>query len=235
MRTLGWCLALMVTLGLIMASPASAQDRTEADRCAGCHFYPGNVVMPFVVGETDPATGWYLSEHANSYSDNNGNTYCAKCHSPFQADPDATHGSNDPVPSEYWEAVTCSSCHPPHDLRVAWGTPIGNYDIQEGDWFPVYDANALCTYCHTGARHEKDFQGYGDVMYHKKGVRCIDCHMAEVPNDLDPPDRYTRTHDFKVATNVPYSCGTVEGGCHANHKEEWAIKQIHKEKMHGKH
>jgi hypothetical protein len=58
--------------------------------------------------------------------------------------------------------------------------------------------------------------------------------MPKVPNTLDveDPERMTRTHNWKVYENTAYSCGTVGGGCHENHKLEWAEKQILKEKIH---
>jgi formate-dependent nitrite reductase cytochrome c552 subunit len=208
---------------MMLAGQALAQDRTEAEGCKACHFYPGSVVMPFTVDT------YYESSHANSYLPFLGNTYCAECHSPFQADPDATHSENAPVLLDNWEAVTCGSCHPPHDLRVEWGTPIGNYDVETAEWTPVYEeeADLLCEYCH-GDTH---FQGFGQSMSEHKDVTCSDCHMPKVPNTNDE-GRMTRTHNWKVYENTAYSCGTVGGGCHENHKTEWAEKQILKEKIH---
>ena len=75
------------------------------------------------------------------------NTYCARCHSPFQADPEATYGTSELVAEADWQAVTCGSCHPPHSLRVAWGTPIGNFDVDASTpenpvWVPVFEEEA---------------------------------------------------------------------------------------------
>lgn len=219
-------IAAMLAIGMFFSLSATAEDRTEAEDCAACHFAPH---MAWVVDT------YYDSSHAMSFGSPQANTYCAKCHSPFQADPDASYGNKEPVPQDEWEAVTCGSCHPPHDLRVEWGTPIGNYDIAAADWSPLYDANELCVSCHTGSRHTgpDEFKGYGDVMFHKKDVGCIDCHMAKVPTDYDPEER-RHTHTFDVGANLPYSCGVGPGGCHSNHKEEWAAKQILKNKIHGK-
>ena len=230
MRIMMGLLASIVMLGVTVVT-AMAQDRTEADYCAAsCHFYPGSVVMPFT-GDT-----WLMSDHAWSNHGYNSNTYCAKCHSPFEADPAATYPTSQPVPPEEWQGVTCGVCHPPHDLREQWGTPIGNFDIETQEWFPVYEENAddLCTHCHQGTRHgpEPEYQGFSTAM-HKKDVSCMDCHLAKVPNPLDP-GRMTRSHTFHVTDNLPYSCGTVEGGCHDNKTTAWALKQINKGKMHGK-
>jgi hypothetical protein len=225
-----FAILLGLILGVAGSWSAAAYDRTEVEACGGCHFYPGSVVMQFTTGT------WLESNHAFSNHGFNSNTYCAGCHSPFQADAAATRDDNDPVPLDEWEAVTCASCHPPHDLRVEWGTPIGTYDVETGDWSPVYEeeADELCRHCHKGSRHAGiEFQAFGNVMSEHKGVRCIDCHMPKVQNTLDA-DRMTRSHDFLVGANLPYSCGTNAGGCHANHKESWAAKQILKGKIHGK-
>jgi formate-dependent nitrite reductase cytochrome c552 subunit len=212
-------LVVMLPMGMTMGDGTPPGDTTAADYCGSCHFNP---TMKEVVDE------WKTSNHANSFHGYNGNTYCASCHSPFQADPGATHSDNDPVPIEEWEGVTCGACHPPHDLRVEWGTPIGNYDVDAGEWVPVYeeDADDLCEFCHTGSRHEKEFQGFGTVM-HKK-INCIDCHMPDVSSTTRPEKH--RTHEFPIpdADNVEETCGLDNDDCHPNHKEDWAVKQIEK-------
>jgi hypothetical protein len=80
---------------------------TEPNDCESCHFYPGNATMRETVSD------WKESEHARSYKPFLANTYCAKCHSPFQADPLANSTHNDPVLLSDWEGVKCSACHPP--------------------------------------------------------------------------------------------------------------------------
>jgi hypothetical protein len=195
----------------------AGNDTTEAEYCSGCHFPPGNYVMPEVVDD------WYESQHYMSYAPFLANTYCASCHSPFQADPAADDENNDPVSRDDWQGVTCGACHPSHDDRVAWGTPIGNYDIETGEHFPVYDANELCDYCHKGDRHEKEFQGYGTIM-DKKDVECIDCHLPQVPDGT--PRGGHLSHTFEVYPE--FSCGLDNDDCHPNHSLDWAEKQIQK-------
>ena len=229
MKILTWCLALVAALAFFVGSPAWAYDRTEAENCGGCHFEPK---MALVVEM------WLESNHADSFHGFNGNTYCAECHAPMEADPLATDDDNDLVPFEEWQAVTCAACHPPHSLRVLWETPIATYDITTGEYSPLYvdegEADLLCVHCHTGVRHAgKDFQGFGKAM-HKKDVDCIDCHMAKVPRDVEETEVQAYTHDFNVMQNLPWSCGTYVGGCHSNHSEVWALKQLQKGKIHGK-
>lgn len=204
--------------------PQAGGDHSEAAGCASCHFNPE---MAEVVAE------WEWSEHGMSFDAGVGaNTYCASCKAPLNADALATGSDNDPVPWEEWQDVTCSSCHPPHDLRVEWGTPIGIYEPAAATWRPIYDSNELCTECHSPPRHEKVFQGFGQVMFEKKDVECVDCHMAEVPSSVEGQTH--ESHTWTVANNLPYSCGVGNGSCHQNKTEEWALKQINKDKIHGK-
>lgn len=222
----------MALVGFIVTSVGTLQaglpagDTSEADGCASCHYYPDqDKVQGEIVDE------WKESSHGNSYGSSNSNTYCAKCHSPFQADPEATHSNHDPVPQEEWQGVTCSSCHPPHSKRVEWGTPIGYYDVAEQEWTPVYegDTNELCTHCHESWRHESIFSpGPGNTM-EKKGVECIDCHMPVVPTEgTDKDHRSHNWHILESTDNPEYSCGLERSECHDSHDADWAAKQIDK-------
>jgi len=235
--------------------PDDVTNRTEVTGCGGCHVSPDPV--PHMVWVAD---GWKASEHACSYESYLGNTYCASCHSPFQADPLVldTHDTSTPVALEDWQHVTCAACHLGHTEAGLVGTRMGNYDVEGiGDGNPAapgyflryldedspdYDENAandLCMHCHTGWRHAPDFQGFGNAML-QNGVHCIDCHMADVPTDGSTLEEVTdetpfrHSHDFKVEAHLPWSCGTVPGGCHDNHTEDWARKQIQKGRIHGK-
>lgn len=226
----------IIQLGIILISFAllpgvalaqeSGENHTEPVNCAGCHR--NGSPMPVVVQQ------WNTSEHGNSYDEGSGaNTYCARCKAPLNADPLATYRNNKLIPVEEWKDVTCSACHPPHDKRVEWGTPIGIYNISTQDWTPVYNPNELCVNCHTGSNHAKDFHGFGQAMYDKKEVQCNDCHMPEVPVEVEGGIiRDTQSHTWRVEENLPYSCGVEGTGCHANKKLEWAVKEIEKMKIH---
>ena len=221
------CVLLLSGAAAAVIAQESGLDRTEPEYCAVCHA-PGNP-MSVVVDQ------WEQSEHALSFDFSAGaNTYCAECKSPRLADPAATHGDNDPVPVEDWEDVTCAACHPSHHDRSEWGTPIGLIDIETGLHYPVYDANELCLACHSGARHSRDFQAWGSTMFEKKGVTCVDCHMAERPYETGDGVEWAEWHEFTVEDNLPYSCGIGEDNCHHNKTAEWALKQINKAKMHRK-
>jgi hypothetical protein len=183
----------------------------------------------------DVVDSWEVSGHANSNHGYNANTYCAKCHSPFQADADAKHDDNDPISDEDWAGVTCSACHPPHDLRVKWGTDLGTYDIKSGEWSPVYkkDHADVCLQCHNGddpeGRHYiGEFQGFGKSML--KQIGCEGCHMPKV----DAGNGEFQSHAF-VKPDGANSCGTGFGAdpdCHPNKDLDWAQKQWDKNKIH---
>ncbi len=233
MCILGICLIPVVTVMAVTWPTGDPFLHTEANGCAVCHIPDGSGTHMEPIVESFVDSG---HAYASAGQGSNQNTYCAKCHSPFQADPEATGGDNDPVPSGAWEAVTCGVCHPSHTLRVQWGTPIATYDIESGEYTPVYDSNELCEHCHEGSRHAKDFQGFGQSMFTKKLVTCVDCHMARMPELAgdEGEDRPTRraSHSFGVAENLPYSCGIGDDNCHANKTVKWAVKQIEKMIIH---
>jgi hypothetical protein len=210
------------TLGGSSPDPTTPGTSIEAAQCANCHEAPH---MAFV------ANKWLTGAHASTYGAAQGNTYCARCHAPLQATAVATTASNRPIAPALWQAVTCSVCHPPDAQQTEWQTPIALYDVATRTYAPVAiaDADVLCTHCHTG-EFAPGFQGYGAYM-HYSGVRCIDCHMAKIPA-ADAAIGRRAAHDFKVATNLPYSCGTFPGGCHARRSEAWATRILELGPMH---
>jgi nitrate/TMAO reductase-like tetraheme cytochrome c subunit len=254
MKVSSFVLSLLAACLILFPVASAAQDRTEFQECSDCHIPPpsaGPALMDFT------AATWLFSDHANSNHGFNQRNFCAECHSPLDADPNDPAGA---IPLEDWQAVTCSSCHLPHALAVIVGTRVGNFVVGSGDqpnsilpeingeWEPIFhgEENDLCVNCHTGPGHpgDQEFQAFGKVMFKHKGVRCIDCHMPKIPIDVPVSDSYpdgirpSRTHVFSINAGdedfVRYSCGTEGAGCHANHKTDWAVKQIGKGKIHGK-
>ena len=222
----GSCGPILAALMILAPTAVQADDTSEADGCAGCHYNPHQVQIV----EERKASG-----HGNSYSERVDNAYCGDCHAPFQAgffpDGDKAERREITLGFETWEHVTCGACHPDHGTRVENGTPLGvfaGYDeAGEKTWLGVFpeDANDLCTSCHTGSRHTPDFQAFGTVMCEHKGVCCMDCHMPkvlmEVTNDAGEVEtRMVHTHSWDPVASLPYSCGTIEGGCHSVHKDE---------------
>lgn len=210
-------------------------DWSEGEDCSHCHFNPKM---------EDVAESWSESTHADSYKFYKAKDRCAKCHAPldYGDQPPSIPGEEPgdppqevPIPIADWQGVTCSACHPPHNLRVEWGTPIGTYDYETETWTPVYeeDIDDLCLFCHDGdkkghAEVDEETQGYTQIM-HKKGVSCVDCHMGAT----DAGNGEFMSHGFKIPGEDPdvNSCGTGEDGnpdCHPNHTDDWAQKQIDK-------
>jgi hypothetical protein len=84
---------------------------------------------------------------------------------------------------------------------------------QAASWIPILPGgiNQFCLTCHEQDPHDAQANSIFQVMYNA-GVTCIDCHMAPyqiftgtASNPASPlPERF---HDWKVAGNLPYSCG----------------------------
>jgi len=149
-------------------------------------------------------------------------------HVEAQAKPEAVFspGQSEPIPDGKVEGVTCGSCHPSKASTVVLGRRLGIYQIgmnratpEAYDVIKEGDEDRLCLNCHE-KRHNEGNPVF-DIMY-VAGVRCIDCHMAEYGPMAANPTMQKRAHDFKVAKNLPYSCG-VEGAvvsCHPGHSVE---------------
>jgi hypothetical protein len=207
---------------VVMSMGSVAYDWSGSESCgtnaAFCH-----PAQQTIVDE------WKTTEHANSWLPFLDNTYCAKCHSPMQAD-FTLENSDDAVKVGFnnWEGVGCSSCHPDHHFRVEHGTPLGVVTGFDSEDKPIYEAiysfEDLCQHCHG----EKEYQGYGKIM-EKKGVTCEDCHIINVPDST--ADGHPRHTFMPTGTE---SCGVDDSDCHENKDSEWAQKQIDKNKMHGK-
>jgi hypothetical protein len=171
--------------------------------------------------------GWLGSQHSQSNYKSTQNTYCARCHSPLQAKPDAEFkmGKSEPIADGQMEGVTCAACHPTHNAAVVLGRRLGIYKLGMDKSTPeAYEVihhgeeDLLCLNCHT-TRHNEDNPAF-ELMY-VAGVRCIDCHMAPYGHILGT-EIEKRAHDFKVGKNLPYSCG-VQGAmvqCHPEFSAE---------------
>ncbi|HKG22994.1 MAG TPA: multiheme c-type cytochrome [Blastocatellia bacterium] len=211
---------------------------SESNGCTRCHFIMGalgdhNLEAVGVKFNDEKrafeltGNGWRASAHSQSNYGSTQNTYCSKCHSPLQADPKAEFkpGKSEPLPAGKVEGVTCASCHPSHDSAVVLGRRLGIYKLGEDKNKPeAYEVihegeeDRVCFTCHS-TRHNEGNPAF-DLMY-VAGVRCIDCHMAPYGQILGT-DKEKRFHDFKVAKNLPYSCG-VEGSlthCHPEFSAE---------------
>jgi hypothetical protein len=180
--------------------------------------------------------GWRASLHSIANYRSTQNTYCAKCHSPLQAKPEASFKKGVLINTEQIEdgkveGVTCAVCHPSHTAAVVLGRRFGMYQwgmdktkpeaykvVQEGQ------EDAFCLTCHID-RHNEDNAAFR-AMYDAE-VKCVDCHMATYGTIVDTHVE-KRFHDFKVAKNLPFSCG-VEGSvthCHPGFTAEGTLEFI---------
>ena len=178
---------------------------------------------------TATSHGWVQPDGPYGETDN---TFCAFCHSPLQADGTATffNGSVvNPVIVPTFQGVTCGSCHPSNtvaaEILKLYPTAIsggetatlirGKDPTEASSWIPILPGqeNQFCLTCHEQNPHNPEANSTFKVMF-DAGVTCIDCHMAPyivgiAGNTTGTPVGLTeRFHDWKVAENLPYSCGT---------------------------
>ncbi len=192
-------------------------------------------------------SGWLSAWHSQTDQGSTENTFCAKCHSPMQASASASFNAGavtaDPIPQQRFQAVTCGVCHPPDNLAAVLGTL--NPNAWDGGAMAVYlwkglnnpasyqtltqgtpgqpqqpgQEDTLCLNCHE-QRHSTGDTAF-QAMY-AAGVRCIDCHMAKYRyiggGSTGLPQLAERFHDWKVGTNLPYSCGAQGSisNCHSS-------------------
>jgi hypothetical protein len=156
--------------------------------------------------------------------------------------------------------VWCSSCHCSTTIAAAllkqYPTAIsggetatlirGANPALTTSWIPIlpgFDANGIsyesdfCLTCHEQDPHNAASNSVFQVMY-AAGVSCIDCHMApfaiNTGTTVDafgtPAGLTERFHDWKVAENLPYSCGAqgslTQYTCHSGFNAASALAYI---------
>lgn len=159
---------------------------------------------------------WEAGPHSAEYDLEKGpNTYCARCHSPLNWDPEA---EIDPPPN-------CVSCKFPHEneVRIAAGNPL----IPEDEWQGV-----SCQVCHAEGvggetvvvAWQDEVTGYAEVVSNSSEL-CEKCHH----------DTETLSHQREISgihsdlscveCHNPHSgrasCGDV--GCHAEQQAAFAV------------
>lgn len=178
-------------------------------------------------GWSQPNSQYGWTQPSSTYGSTD-NTFCAFCHSPLQADGTAQFGSGvvvNPVMVSTFQAVTCGSCHPSNTVaaQILKMYPTALSDAETAtlirgqdpslpaSWIPILPGreDQFCLTCHEQNPHlgNSIFQSMFDA-----GVTCIDCHMAPYQiftgtASAPQPPLPERFHDWKVAENVPYSCG----------------------------
>ncbi|MGA7873072.1 MAG: hypothetical protein WCA22_19450 [Candidatus Binatus sp.] len=197
-------------------------------------------------GWSSTATNYGWVQPPGPYGETD-NTFCAFCHSPLQAaatEPGMFLDGSviDPVTVSSFQGVTCSSCHPSNtiaaEILTMYPTAIsggetatlirGSNPSLATSWIPILPGqeSKFCLNCHEVNPHStpENTNAIFQVMF-DAGVTCLDCHMAPyivgvAGNTTGTPVGLTeRFHDWKVAENLPYSCG-AQGSlnqftCHA--------------------
>jgi predicted CXXCH cytochrome family protein len=179
-------------------------DRDPFTACSGTEF-AGCHKGDHQFGSQD-YPGWNASKHA-PWDDIPGgeffmNTYCARCKSPSQWDPQATRQDADTIPPDEFRGITCGDCHNPHSVTL--------YNAQL-----KWDPDLICEQCHTDEHHEtvrnSQFSGTPSVNVdeypYMDNLTCIDCHMFETSRSL--PDPWQKNgHLFEPAIEACVYCHT---------------------------
>jgi predicted amidophosphoribosyltransferase len=168
------------SLELSLWNGTGREDPTHqpAELCGGCH------------GTSSRHTeyeDWADSAHANSYHSggdhDNDNSYCARCVSPFQYDPETNRSTSYLIPEENWTAITCTVCHDPHslELKLFNGTEYSEEEFTK--------ASDLCGECHGGSDHHHIWDDWNETGHanswsaHAGNTYCARCVS---PLDFEP-------------------------------------------------
>jgi hypothetical protein len=177
---------------------------------------------------------WEESPH-NTYDLYHGpNTWCARCHSPQNWDPEATIGrppncfsckfptddevrisdGNDLIPEEEWKAVNCENCHVlENDIvtEVAWLDPL------DMEYEEVKTTNEICEKCHATTTGSS----FGSAVDHKitvGGSAHLDSSGLPISGEK-PPQYCTDCHDpHSTEPKACIDCHEIDEKEHAKGK-----------------
>jgi len=175
-------------------------------------------------GSHDKYTPWKASAHSNQDQIDaevaeeklHGlNSYCARCKSPSQYDPDTTIGDAEEFTADEWHGIGCADCHDPHSDQY-------EYQLRT-------TVEEACTVCHTNEKtapapgsepHHTQKEAFGGDMgigvegqKGMAGVACVDCHMWGTPSvghgyymsDAINITKY-ETHSFEATAQACADC-----------------------------
>ena len=175
-------------------------------------------------GSHDKYTPWKASMHSNQdqlkaevvgEEPHGLNSYCARCKSPSQYDPEISLDNAEEYDADEWHGIGCADCHDPHSNEF-------EYQLRT----PIEDS---CTICHTNEKaepepgsepHHTQKEAYGGYMgigvegsKGMAGVTCVDCHMWGTPSvghgyyvsDAINIEKH-ETHSFEPTTQACADC-----------------------------
>lgn len=201
-------IVLIFSIIVLAAACQTDSEETNSDNQSG-----ENQAIPTSAESSVQASywkDWENSIHANTYALEKGpNTYCAKCHSPFNWDPAAVIDSppncvsckfafepemrqavgNPAVSEEEWQHIGCAMCHRMEN-GVAEPKPVW-FDARTGFYETISSSTELCSKCHLDNETLRHARHLGE--YAHRDFNCTDCHDA---------------HSL--------SAGCSDGGCHTN-------------------
>jgi hypothetical protein len=212
------------TVFIVKVSETSTKTHTKTPAPAEIQS-PATTTTPTPGNSTDPQALWKGSPHASTYDPGKGpNTYCAKCHSPFNWDPKAQIGTapncvscklpveKDPRISKQnplvsmadWKNIDCKVCHETIGNNVS--SAIAWWDQKTGKYESVADGTALCNKCHVDTQkmsHQVDLK---DSAH--SGFECLDCHN---PHSTSASCSNSGCHENVRAANVQPISTPVSG------------------------
>jgi len=162
------------------------------------------------------------------------NTWCARCHSPQNWDPQATVGKppncfsckfptdeevriadgNDLIPEEAWVGIPCETCHvmDEHGIasqEIAWLNPISK------EYVEVKTSTELCEKCHTETTNNL----FGSAVAHKISYGSAHLNYAGFIGDSAPPQYCTDCHDAHTQeAKQCVDCHEIDETAHARGK-----------------
>ncbi|MEK6256331.1 MAG: cytochrome c3 family protein [Chloroflexota bacterium] len=161
-------LVILVGVLMVMMAIATACESTEVEEptesaAAEPTKPPTDVPPPPLPDQSAIVAEWHSGPHGNTYDLGKGpNTYCSRCHSPQNWDPEAKPG---PPP-------TCITCKFPTDEEVR-ETPFMDF-VEEADWVGID-----CATC-----HETDENDIAQAQIAWLNVRTMTYEEVNTPNEL---------------------------------------------------
>lgn len=138
------------------------------------------------------------------------NTWCARCHSPQNWDPQATVGKppncfsckfptdaevrvadgNDLIPKDEWIGIPCETCHQVDENgiaseEIAWLNPVSK------EYVEVNTPTELCEKCHVTTTNNL----FGSAVVHKIYFGSAHLNYAGFVDETSPPQYCTDCHD----------------------------------------